>query len=824
MGRKYQELIDRLSLEQKANLTSGKNFWETLNIDELGIPSIFLSDGPNGIRKQAAAADHLGLNVSLPATCMPSSSTVANSWNEQLGEEIGKCMGFEGKQLQIQVQLGPGLNIKRSPLCGRNFEYFAEDPYLAGKMAASYVRGIQSNGIASCIKHFACNNQEINRMTLDSILDERTMREIYLTGFEIAVKEGGAKCVMSSYNLINGTYANEHPLLLNKILRDEWGFKGVLVTDWGGENDRVEGIKCHNELEMPGGVGDTADDIIKAVQEGKLDEEILNDNIDSLLDLIFETRKSAIEERGTWDIEAHHAVARKAAEEGAVLLKNDGVLPLRKEDKVAFIGDFLTNPRYQGAGSSIVNPTKLDNSMEAISKAPFEVVGTAKGFDRYGKKKPKLIKEAVELAKKADVAVLYLGLDEVTETEGMDRIDMKLHQNQIDLLEAIEQLGKKIVVVLSCGSSIELPFVDKVNGLLHGYLCGQAGAAAIIDILAGVVNPSGKLSETYPMELNDTASMDNFPSVTRTIEYREALGVGYRYFDKANVPVRFPFGFGLSYSKFEYADLEVDEKGVSFKIKNVSDRKGKEIAQLYIGLKESKVIRPKKELKGFAKVELDAGEEKEVRINFDDKSFRYFNVKTDKWEVEEGNYDIYIGASVEDIRLQGQIKKAGTTNEFPYDLADLPAYAEWNLRNIPDEQFAFLLGHEIPSGAVPFYKKNRLVVDYNTTVEELRYSKRWAGRFFSWVIRFIVKASWKMGNKSLSNTLVMGVVHQPMRGLSRMTGGAIRWSQLDGLIEVFNGHFFKGLHHFFKEGRRHKRIAKEKEKAAKEAAKKEESK
>ena len=824
MGRKYQELIDRLSLEQKANLTSGKNFWETLNIDELGIPSIFLSDGPNGIRKQAAAADHLGLNVSLPATCMPSSSTVANSWNEQLGEEIGKCMGFEGKQLQIQVQLGPGLNIKRSPLCGRNFEYFAEDPYLAGKMAASYVRGIQSNGIASCIKHFACNNQEINRMTLDSILDERTMREIYLTGFEIAVKEGGAKCVMSSYNLINGTYANEHPLLLNKILRDEWGFKGVLVTDWGGENDRVEGIKCHNELEMPGGVGDTADDIIKAVQEGKLDEEILNDNIDSLLDLIFETRKSAIEERGTWDIEAHHAVARKAAEEGAVLLKNDGVLPLRKEDKVAFIGDFLTNPRYQGAGSSIVNPTKLDNSMEAISKAPFEVVGTAKGFDRYGKKKPKLIKEAVELAKKADVAVLYLGLDEVTETEGMDRIDMKLHQNQIDLLEAIEQLGKKIVVVLSCGSSIELPFVDKVNGLLHGYLCGQAGAAAIIDILAGVVNPSGKLSETYPMELNDTASMDNFPSVTRTIEYREALGVGYRYFDKANVPVRFPFGFGLSYSKFEYADLKVDEKGVSFKIKNVSDRKGKEIAQLYIGLKESKVIRPKKELKGFAKVELDAGEEKEVRINFDDKSFRYFNVKTDKWEVEEGNYDIYIGASVEDIRLQGQIKKAGTTNEFPYDLADLPAYAEWNLRNIPDEQFAFLLGHEIPSGAVPFYKKNRLVVDYNTTVEELRYSKRWAGRFFSWVIRFIVKASWKMGNKSLSNTLVMGVVHQPMRGLSRMTGGAIRWSQLDGLIEVFNGHFFKGLHHFFKEGRRHKRIAKEKEKAAKEAAKKEESK
>ena len=824
MGRKYQDLIDRLSLEQKANLTSGKNFWETFNFDDVGIPSIFLSDGPNGIRKQAAAADHLGLNVSLPATCMPSSSTVANSWNVELGEQIGKVMGYEGKQLQIQVQLGPGLNIKRSPLCGRNFEYFSEDPYLAGKMAASYVRGIQSNGIASCIKHYACNNQEINRMTLDSVLDERTMREIYLTGFEIAVKEGGAKCVMSSYNLVNGTYANEHPLLLNKILRDEWGFKGVVVTDWGGENDRVEGLKCHNELEMPGGVGDTAEDIIKAVNDGVLDEAILDDNVDSLLDLIFETRKGALEERGTWDIEEHHAVARKAAEEGAVLLKNDGVLPLKKEDKVAFIGDFLTNPRYQGAGSSIVNPTKLDNSMEAIKEAPFEVVGTCQGFDRYGKKKAKLYNEAIKLAEQADVVVMYLGLDEVTETEGMDRIDMKLHQNQIELLEGIEQLGKKIVVVLSCGSAIELPFVDKINGLLHGYLCGQAGAAAIVDILSGKVNPSGKLSETYPMVLEDVASMDNFPSVTRTIEYREALAVGYRYFDKANVPVRFPFGFGLSYSKFEYADLKVDVKGVSFKIKNVSDIKGKEIAQLYIGLENSKIIRPKKELKGFAKVELDAGEEKEVRIEFDDKSFRYFNTKTDKWEVEEGEYDIYVGASVEDIRLNGKVSKKGTTNDLPYDLRDLPAYAEWHLRNIPDEQFALLLGREIPSGEVPFInkKRNRLVVDYNTTVEELRYSKRWAGRFFAWVIRFIVKASWNMGNKSLSNTLVMGVVHQPMRGLSRMTGGAIHWTQLDGLIMVFNGHFFKGLHHFFKEGRRIKKARKAKEKAAKEAAQKKE--
>ena len=426
----------------------------------------------------------------------------------------------------------------------------------------------------------------------------------------------------------------------------------------------------------------------------------------------------------------------------------------------------------------------------------------------------------MELASKADIVVLYLGLDEVTEAEGLDRTNLHLENNQLELVKDVKALGKEVVVVLSAGSAIEIPFVEDVDAILHCYLNGQAGAQAALNILSGKVNPSGKLSETFPIVLEDVASSDNFPSKTRTIEYREAYGIGYRYFDKANVKVRFPFGFGLSYTNFEYSNLVVNNDGVDFEIKNIGKVKGKEIAQLYVGLEPSAVIRPLKELKGFAKVELEPGETKKVHIAFDDKTFRYFNVKTNKWEIEKGNYDIYVGASVEDIRLKGNIEQAGTTEEIPYDKAALPNYATGNLRNIPDEEFAALLGHEIPNGALPFYKKNRMVIDYNTTFQELRYSKRWIGRLVGKAIPWFTRVLRKMGNRVLANTLVMGVVHQPMRGMSRFSQGGLRMSQLDGLIMVFNGHFWKGLHHFFKEGRKYKRLAKE-EKKAEEAKKKE---
>ena len=819
MARKHQDIIDQLTLKEKASLISGKDFWQTVNIDRLNIPSAFLSDGPHGVRRQAAAADHLGLNASIPATCYPTAATMANSWDPELGEVLGQKLGQEAAVQKVNVLLGPGTNMKRHPMCGRNFEYFSEDPYLAGKMAAGYIRGIQSNGISACVKHFACNDQEENRMTLDSVVDERTLREIYLTAFEIAVKEGKTKSIMSSYNLVNGVYANENEHLLVDILRKEWGFDGLVVTDWGGNNDGVLSLKCYNQLEMPGNP-DRPEEVVKAIEAGELDEAVLDDNIDTLLDIIFDTMKNGVEKAPEkFDVEDHHLFAQKCAEESAVLLKNNNVLPLNNEKKVAFIGDFLYLPRYQGAGSSIVNPTKLDKTADLLKDSGLNVVGYCKGFNRYGKKNNKLHKEAIEVAKLADIVVLYLGLDEVTEAEGLDRTNLLLNDNQLELVKDIKELGKQIVVVLSCGSAVEIPFVEDVDAILHCYLNGQAGAKATLNILSGKVNPSGKLSETFPIKLEDVASSDNFPSHTRTIEYREAYGIGYRYFDTANVPVRFPFGFGLSYTKFEYKNLMVNNNGVSFEITNVGDVKGKEIAQLYVGLAESDIVRPAKELKGFAKVELNPGETKKVEIAFDDKTFRYFNVKTNKWEIEKGSYRIYIGASINDIRLESTINQSGSGAEAPYNKADLPNYAVGNLRHVPDAEFAALLGHEIPDGSLPFYKKNRLVVDYNTTVKELRYAKRWIGRLVGKAIPWFTRVLRKLGNRELANTLVMGVVHQPLRGWSRFSQGGLRMSQLDGLVMVFNGHFFKGLHHFFKEGRKYKKIAKAEKKAQKEAEK-----
>ena len=818
MKRKHQDIIDQLTLEEKASLISGKDFWQTVNIDRVGIPSAFLSDGPHGVRRQAAAADHLGLNASIPATCYPTAATMANSWDPELGEGLGQRLGQEAAVQKVNVLLGPGTNMKRSPLCGRNFEYFSEDPYLAGKMAAGYIRGIQSNGISACVKHFACNNQEENRMTLDSVLDERTLREIYLTAFEIAVKEGKTKSIMSSYNLVNGTFANENEHLLVDILRNEWGFDGLVVTDWGGNNDGVASLKCYNQLEMPG-TPDRPEEVIKAIQNGELDESILDDNVDTLLDIVFDTMKNGVEKAPEkFDVEEHHAFAQKCAEESAVLLKNNQILPLDDKTKVAFIGDFLFLPRYQGAGSSIVNPTKLDKTDALLGDYGLNVVGCCKGFHRYGKKKKKLHKEAMALASKADVVVLYLGLDEVTEAEGLDRQNLHLEKNQLQLVQDVKKLNKKIVVVLSCGSAVEMPFVEDVDAILHCYLNGQAGALATLNILSGKVNPSGKLTETIPVKLEDVASSDNFPSHKRTIEYREAYGIGYRFFEKADVKPAFPFGFGLSYTTFEYKNLQVNKNGVSFEITNTGKVDGKEVAQLYVGLRNSEIIRPIKELKGFAKVFIKAGETQKVSIPFDDKTFRYFNTATNKWEVEKGTYDLYIGAASNDIRLEGSVEQEGSGAKAPYDIKTLPNYASGQLRNIPDAEFAALLGHEIPNGNLPFYKKKRLVVDYNTTMSELRYAKRWIGRFVGKAIPWFVRVLRRLGKRTLANTLVMGVVHQPMRGLSRFSGGGMRMSQLDGLIMIFNGHFFKGLHHMNKEKRKYKRIAKAKKKAEKEAA------
>jgi beta-glucosidase len=730
---------------------------------------------------------------------------------------MAQHLGKEAVWQRVNVLLGPGINIKRNPLCGRNFEYFSEDPYLAGKMAAVYVRGIQSNGVSACVKHFAANNQEHRRMVVDSVVDERALREIYLQPFEMAVKEGKVKTVMSAYNKINGTYANESMHVLYDILRKEWGFDGVVVTDWGGADDRVNGLKAGNDLEMPTTNGETDREIVAAVKEGRLDEKVLDEAVDRLLTLIFETN-ATLEKAGdiVFDEEAHHEMARRACEEAIVLLKNENnALPLKSQEKVAIIGDFAQNPRYQGAGSSIVNPTKLENTLENINKYDLDFIGFEKGFNRYGKKSKRLIKKAMRLAQKADTILLYLGLDEVTETEGMDRADMRLPQNQIELLNSLSELGKKIVIILSCGSAIEMNFTDQADAALHSYLGGQAGARAVLNVLVGKVNPSGKLSESHPYRYEDCASAKYFPGKEMTAEYRESVYVGYRYYDTAGVEVKYPFGYGLSYTTFEYSDLKISDNGVKFKISNTGKYDGAEVAQLYIGLENSKIFRPKKELKGFYKVFLKAGETKTVEIAFDDKTFRFYNAVKKQWEIEKGDYTIFIGASSKDIRLQGVLSVEGVSADGIYDKAMLPSYFACDVKDVSESEFEQLLGRALPNPHFEFYKKNRIEVDIYTTVSQLKYARGWTGRLFSGAINFAIKLLRAIGKKSAANVLIMGVFYNPLRAISRLSGGLISWGQLQGMIVMFNGKFFKGLSMFLKEGRKKKKERKLQKKRSK---------
>jgi beta-glucosidase len=793
---KYKELIGKMTLEEKASLMSGKDFWQTMDIKHLGINNIFLSDGPHGIRKQAEAADHLGLNASIPATCYPTAATVANSWNVELGEKIGEYLGEEAVSQKVNVLLGPGVNMKRNPLCGRNFEYFSEDPYLAGKMAAAYIRGIQSHGISACVKHFCVNNQEERRMVIDTIVDERALREIYLTAFEIAVKEGKTKTIMSSYNMLNGTFTNENTHIMKDILRDEWNYEGCVITDWGGSNDRVAGLLAGNELEMPTTAGETNVEIVEAIKEGRIKEEVLDECVDRLLELIFTTEEVFEKPQKDFDKKDHHNMAQKIAEESIVLLKNNGnILPIKSGVKVAVIGDFAEQARYQGAGSSIVNPTMLENTLDCINDSSIINIGYEPGYDRYGKNNKNKIDKACELANKADVVLLYIGLDEVTEAEGLDRQNMKIPQNQIDLLNALYEVNPNIVAILSCGSAVEMPWVNKVKGLLHGYLSGQAGAKAILRVLTGEVNPSGKLAETYPIRYEDTSSASNFPGKEVSVEYRESLFIGYRYYDTANVNVQFPFGYGLSYTTFNYSDIKVDTDKVTFYITNTGNVPGMEVAQLYIGCQSENIFRPKKELKGFTKVYLNPGETKEVTIQFDDKAFRYFNIKSNQWEIETAEYDIMIGASCTDIRLTESLHVKGNQAPLPYDKEKLPSYYSGKVNQVGVKEFEELMGHKVPVST--WDKKKPL--GYNDTIAQCQYAKGLFARFAYHSINFAYWFLKKIGKRSTANLIMMSVYHMPFRGIARMTGGIMNMPMLDGILMIVNGHFFKGLNHFLKE-------------------------
>ena len=776
-------LLKKLTLEEKCALLSGAETFKTRGMPEHGIPQIWLSDGPHGLRKQAGESDHLGLNPSVPATCFPTASAVANSWDAALGEEIGAALGEEAAAQEVSVVLGPGLNMKRNPLCGRSFEYFSEDPYLAGKLAAGYIRGIQSKGVAACPKHFAVNSQETRRMASDSIVDERTLREIYLTGFEIAVKEGHPRSIMSSYNLVNGTYANENKHLLMEILRGEWGFDGAVITDWGGSNDHALGVKNGSTLEMPAPGGDSVRELLAAVESGKISESDIDARLSELLPLVFDTKAALDAAPREFDAAAHHALARRAAAESLVLLKNEGsLLPLAAGSKVAVIGDFAKNPRYQGAGSSMVNSTQVDVLLDKLIDSELNVIGYQQGFDRHGKPDAALQKSACELATQADTVILCMGLDEIAESEGLDRSNLRLAQNQVDLLQAVAAVNPKIVVVLYSGSVVETPWLDNCQALLYAALGGQAGAGAVADALTGKVNPCGKLAETWPLTYADIPSAADFATRRKTVEYREGLYIGYRYFTTAEKAVRFPFGYGMSYTTFAYSDMAADEQGVSLTVTNTGSVAGTEIVQLYVAKKNSELFRPAKELKGFARVTLAPGEKQRITITLDDTAFRFWNVKANRWEIEGGEYELLVGASVEDIRLCEKISVHGTATVHPYEDRDLDCYYKGNVLHVSDADFEKLLGHPIPNG--------KTKIDRNLTLGELNHARSPLGWLVWLVLTILLDVSYKRGKPDLN---ILFQYNMPLRALAKMTNGAISMGMVDGIVMELQGFWILGL-------------------------------
>ena len=802
---KHADLIRQLTLEEKCGLLSGRDVWTTRPVPRLEVPSAFLSDGPTGLRKQMGEGDHLGLNASEPATCWPTAAAVANSWDPALGEAVGAALGEEALAQKVNMVLGPGLNIKRSPLCGRNFEYFSEDPYLAGKMAAGYIRGIQSKGVSACPKHFAANSQELRRMANDSVVDERTLREIYLTNFEIAVREGRPGAIMSSYNQINEVYTNEDPHLLRDILRDEWGFDGVVVTDWGGSNDHVEGVRAGSTLEMPGTAGDSDRQLAAAVRAGVIDEALVDERVDEILEFALRTdaaRKAAGEVK--LDVEAHHALSGKAAEQSAVLLKNDGnLLPLAAGARVAVIGDFADTPRYQGAGSSNVNPTKLESARQVLNQFPLEVVGYAAGFERADKPNEELLRAAVELAKKADVVLLYLGLPEISESEGVDRTHMRIPANQVRVLEEVAAVNPRVAVLLAGGSAVEAPWLIHCQALLYGGLGGQAGASALLRIVTGQAEPSGRLSETWPLALEDNPSAAYWPSPCRTSEYREGLYVGYRYYETVEKPVRFVFGYGLSYTEFAYSDLKVSAGAVTFTLTNTGKRRGAEVAQLYVGLPGSQAGRPVRELKGFAKVWLEPGESKTVTIPLDDKAFRYFDTAAGGWRVESGEYRLEIGANCHDIRLAGTLAVEGSgTPAIPPE-----PYRTGRVAQVSDADFTALLGRELP----PARWDESAPLQMNDAIGQMYYAKSALARF-AW--RVLTKKKQKSEESGVPDLNIQFIYNMPFRGIAKMMNGMVSMEMAEGILVMVNGHFFKGVGQVWRGWRNAAKAAKAEKKAA----------
>ncbi|WP_129360706.1 glycoside hydrolase family 3 C-terminal domain-containing protein [Rothia uropygioeca] len=659
-----------LTLEEKAQLLSGKDFWTTKNIDRVGVPSIMLTDGPHGLRKQAGSSDNLGINESVPATCFPPAVALGSAFDPDLAERVGQALGIEAAIEDVSVLLGPGVNIKRSPLCGRNFEYFSEDPYHAGTVAAGLVRGIQSQNVGACLKHFAANNQEEDRMRVSADVDDRPLREIYFRAFERVVKEAKPWTVMCSYNKINGTYASEHSWLLTDVLREAWDFDGMVVSDWGAVHDRVAGVKAGMDLEMPSSDGITDAQVVDAVRAGRLESTWVDRSAQRVLNLV-ERSGRRVKPSGPLDAEAHHRIAREAATRSVVLLKNDGqTLPLEDGQSIALIGEFARTPRFQGGGSSHINPTRVDTALDAFREKVGEQVDFAPGFTFDGKGSEALRAEAVELARTKDVAVVFLGLPDAAESEGFDRTTLDIPADQLELLGEVVAANPRTVVVLSNGGVVALPFADSVPAIVEGWLLGQAGGSAVVDILTGEAAPSGRLGETIPYRLEDTPAFGNFPGEFGHVRYGEGIHVGYRWYDKRNFEVAFPFGHGLAYTNFEYGSPTVsvndhDDIEVRVRITNTGQRSGREVVQVYVGPENSAVDRAPRELKAFASVEAAAGESRDVALTIDREDLAYWDIRVDRFVVEAGVYRVEVGASSRDIRGEATVELNGDEVRLP---------------------------------------------------------------------------------------------------------------------------------------------------------------
>ena len=789
MNNKYQEqikeLMKELTLEEKVSLLSGKDFWSTKPIYRLKIDSLYLTDGPHGVRKQSTESDELSLQNSTAATCFPTACCSACSFDPNIMYEMGEAISKEAKANKVSAVLGPGINIKRSPLCGRNFEYFSEDPYLAGKMASGWISGLEDNGIAASLKHFAANNQETLRLVIDSIVDERALREIYLQAFEIAIKESNPSTVMCSYNRVNGDFASESKYLLNDILREEWGFEGIVISDWGAVNDRVEAVKAGLDLQMPSTNGYDDKKVYDAVRNNIIDESVLDKVIIRLLDFSL-NRMHNIYQNFSYDKEENHKIARKIAENSIVLLKNEyKILPAKKESKIAVIGEFAQKTRYQGNGSSLINAYKIDTAEEYFREHNIEF-NYAKGYDSNSSNIDNtLIEEAVNISKDKDIVIIFAGLINSYESEGFDRKHLNLPENHNHLIEEISKVNKNIVVVLSIGAPVLMPWIDKVKGIVNLYLAGEAAVSAAFNIIFGIVNPSGKLAETFPLKLEDNPSYKYFPGGNKSVEYRESIFVGYRYYDKAEKDVLFPFGFGLSYTSFEFSNLIVSDANtiagldnihVVFDIKNTGDMFGCEVAQIYISAPENNIFKAKKELKGFIKVFLEPNETKTVIIKLNKRSFSFYNTETKQYEIENGLYTIYVGNSSRNLILS----KSMEINSNDYNNEKLHSYFNIKDINISDEDFEKLLGRKLKpiniKACKPYNLNNNLADLLHEEIAKDFYNKLLIG------LNEMFKDD-KTDTKKMFESMML---ETPLRSLYTMSGGLISRNDIENLLQSLN--------------------------------------